>query len=59
MGSIICGSLALMSRVIDATKRTIAVPLAGVIALVPDEWGIHWTGRHDTLTRVARRFRRC
>ena len=34
--------------------RTIAVPPAGVIALVPDEWGIHWMGRHETLTRLAR-----
>ena len=44
------------STVIDATKRTIAVPLAGVIALVPDAWGMHWMGRHDTLTRFARHF---
>ena len=36
--------------------RTIAVPPAGVIALVPDEWGIHWMGRHETLTRLARHF---
>ena len=32
------------------------MPLAGVIALVPDEWGMHWMGRHDTLTRLARHF---
>ena len=36
--------------------RTVDLPRAGVIALVPDEWGMHWMGRHDTLTRLARHF---
>ncbi len=27
---------------------------AGVIALVPDQWGLHWMGRHEVLTRLSR-----
>lgn len=27
---------------------------AGVIALVPDQWGLHWMGRHEVLTRMSR-----
>ena len=34
----------------------IRTPNVGVIALVPDDWGAYWMGRHDLITRLARHF---
>lgn len=38
------------------SQERASFPEVGVLALVPDHWGIHWQARHQLVSRLARYF---
>lgn len=39
-----------------ASIRQPLLPDVGVVALIPEQWSMHWMGRHQLLTRLAQYF---